>query len=93
MTPFDRSDPRFVLQKVTHLSIPVTILNPATLSQLETAQKLPLKSPAAATLREWFREDFEGSWAKLQQENTRKQGVLPLDPDGSELPLDERKTQ
>jgi hypothetical protein len=83
-------EPRFVLQKVTRLSVPVTVLSLATVSQLETAQKVPLKSTAAATLREWFRQDFESAWEKLQKENARKQGVLSLGPDGGELPLDER---
>jgi len=65
-------EPRFVLQKVTQLSVPVTVLSLATISQLETVQKLPPKSAAAATLREWFRQDFESAWAKLQKENARK---------------------
>lgn len=82
-------EPRFVLQKVTSLSVPLTVLSLATVGQLETAQKLPLKCAAAVTLREWFRQDFEGAWAKLQKENARKQGVLPLGPDGGELPLGE----
>ena len=84
-------EPRFVLQKVTQLSVPVTILSLAAVNQLETAQKLPPKSPAAATLREWFHQDFESAWAKLQRDNARKQEVLPLGPDGTELPLDETK--
>ncbi len=80
-------EPRFVLQKVTRLSVPVTVLSLATVSQLETAQKLPLKTAAAATLRDWFRQDFESAWEKLQKQNVRKQEVLPLGPDGGELPL------
>jgi hypothetical protein len=82
-------EPRFVLQKVTSMSVPVTVLSLATVGQLETAQKMPLKSTAAATLREWFRQDLEGAWEKLQKDNARKQGVLSLGPDGGELPLDE----
>ena len=82
-------EPRFVLQKVTKLSVPVTVLSLATVSQLETAQKLPLKSVAAAALREWFRQDLESAWEKLQKENARKQGVLSLGPGGGELPLGE----
>ncbi len=80
-------EPRFVLQKVTQLSVPVTVLSLATVSLLETAQKLPLKTAAAATLRDWFRQDFESAWEKLQKQNARQQGVLPLGPDGGELPL------
>lgn len=84
-------EPRFVLQKVTQLSVPVTVLSLATVSQLETAQKLPLKSAATTTLRDWFRQDFESAWEKLQKENVRKQGVLTLGPDENELPLGEAR--
>jgi hypothetical protein len=80
-------EPRFVLQKVTSLSVPLTVLSLATVGQLETAQKLPLKSAAAVTLREWFRQDLESAWEKLQKTNARKQEELSLGPDGSELPL------
>ena len=86
------SEPRFVLQKVTQLSVPVTVLSLAAVSQLETAKKLPLKSSAAGTLREWFRQNFESAWEKLQRENARKQGVSSLGPDGGELPLGEAQT-
>lgn len=82
-------EPRFVLQKVTQLSVPVTVLSLAAVSLLETVRKLPLGSGAAVVLREWFRQDFESAWAKLQKENARKQGVLSLGPDGDELPLGE----
>lgn len=80
-------DARFVLQKVTTLSLPVAILNPEILGQLETAQKAPHGSAAAITLREWFRQDFESSWEKLQRTNAQKQEVLALGSDVSELPL------
>lgn len=83
-------EPRFVLQKVTQLSVPVTVISLASVGQLETAQKLPLNSAAAATLRDWFSQDLEGAWAKLQKENERQQGVLSLGPDGGELPLEEK---
>jgi hypothetical protein len=82
-------EPRFVLQKVTSLSVPLTILSLAAIGQLETAQKLPMKSTAAATLREWFRQDFENAWEKLKKDNLRQQGVLPLGTDRSELALGE----
>jgi hypothetical protein len=84
-------EPRFVLQKVTSMSVPVTILSLAAVNQLEAANKLPLKSAAAATLREWFRQDLEGAWEKLQKENARKQGVLLLGTDADELPLGESR--
>jgi len=82
-------EPRFVLQRVTSLSVPVAVMTLATVNQLETAQKLPLKSEAAEVLREWLRQDFEGEWEKLTRDQRRKQGVLPLGPDGSELPFTE----
>src|ERR1019366_9182337 len=46
-------EPRFVLQKATKLSVPVTVLSLAAIGQLETAPKLPPNSAAASTLREW----------------------------------------
>ena len=82
-------EPRFVLQKATQLSVPVSALSLATVGLLETAQKLPLKSAAAATLRDWFRQDLESAWHKLQKQNERRQGVLPLEPGEAELPLRE----
>jgi hypothetical protein len=47
------------------------------------------KNAAATTLRAWFRQDFEGAWAKLSRDYARDQGVLSLGPDGGELPLDD----
>ena len=82
-------EPRFVLQKVTSLSVPVMILSLATVNQLEAANKLPATSAAASTLRAWFRQDFASAWDKLQKENARNQSVLALGPDEGELPLDE----
>jgi len=82
-------EPRFLLQRVTSLSLPVTILTPATLGQLEAANKVPPKSAAAATLRAWFRQDLESAWEKLCQEQARRQEVLPLGGTGDDLPLAE----
>lgn len=81
------TEPRFVLQKVTSLSIPVTILNLAILGQLEAANKIPLTSAAAASLRAWFKQDLESSWEKLQREHGRKQEMLALESGGDDLPL------
>lgn len=80
-------EPRFVLQKVTSLSIPVTILNSATLGQLESTNKVPLKSAEAATLRGWFRQDLESAWEKLQRDHGRTQEMLPLSGTDGDLPL------
>lgn len=85
------SEPRFVLQKVTSLSVPVTILSLATVNQLEAANKLPVKSAAAVALRAWFRQDFESAWEKLSRDHARDQGVLSLGTDGGELPLGESR--
>jgi hypothetical protein len=82
-------EPRFLLQKVTSLSVPVMILNPRLLGQLEAANKIPPKSAAASTLRGWFRQDLESAWEKLQQEHDRKQEMLPLGGAGDDLPLAE----
>jgi hypothetical protein len=82
-------EPRFVLQKVTSLSVPVTILSLAAVNQLEAANKVPVKSTAATTLRAWFRQDFEQAWEKLARDHARSQGVLALGSDTGELPLDE----
>jgi hypothetical protein len=80
-------EPRFVLQRVTSLSVPITVLSLATVNQLEAAQKLPQKSAAATKLREWFGQDFKSAWEKLQREHARNQGALALGPEGGELPL------
>lgn len=66
-----------------------TVLSLAVISQMETAQKLPLKSPAATTLRDWLRQDMESIWEKFQKQNARKQGVLPLGHESGELEIDE----
>jgi hypothetical protein len=80
-----------VLQKVTAMSVPVTILSLATVNQLEAANKLPTKSAAAVALRAWFRQDFESAWDKLSRDHARDQGVLSLGTDGGELPLGESR--
>lgn len=82
------TEPRFLLQKVTSLSVPVTILSLASLGQLEAANKLPPKTGAATTLRVWFRQDLESSWEKLQRANNHKQETLPLGGTGDDLPLE-----
>lgn len=82
-------EPRFVLQKVTQLSVPVSVLSLAAVGHLETAQKLPLKSPAAATLREWLRHDFENARQRIADDRARDQCVLALAPNEAELPLSE----
>ena len=80
-------EPRFVLQKVTSLSVPLTALNLATLETLEATGKLPLGSAAAKTLRQWFRQDLESGWRKLEREMEKIQQTLDLGPAADELPL------
>jgi len=82
-------EPRFVLQKVTTLSVPIAALSLAAVSRLEAAKKLPLGTAAAATLCDWFRQDMEAAWEKLLRENGRTQGALPLGSADDELPLGE----
>jgi hypothetical protein len=82
-------EPRFLLQKVTTLSVPIAALSLAAVDRLETAQKVPLGTTAAATLRDWFRQDMEAAWEKLQQENGRTQRALSLGSADDELPLGE----
>jgi hypothetical protein len=84
-------EPRFILQKTTTLSVPVAVLSLAIINQLETSQKLPAHSPAAAILREWLRHDFDGIWEKLQRDNAQKQETLPLGSDAGDLQLNEAK--
>jgi hypothetical protein len=71
-------EPRYLLQRVTAVSVPVTILSPAALGHLEAAGKLPTGSVAATTLREWFRQDWDASWEKLRSERDLRQDDLPL---------------
>jgi hypothetical protein len=82
-------EPRFVLQKVTTLSVPIAALSLEAVGRLEAAKKLPLGTAAAATLRDWFRQDMETAWEKLLRENGRTQGALPLGSADDELPLGE----
>lgn len=83
------AEPRFMLQKVTTLSVPIAALSLAAVSRLEATNKLPIGTPAAAALRDWFRQDMEAAWEKLLRENGRTQGALPLGSVDDELPLGE----
>jgi hypothetical protein len=80
-------EPRFTLQKVTTLSIPVGVLTLDALDHLELSQKMPRKTPAASTLRSWLRQDLQTIWDKFVRDNSAKQTSLPLDPDETELKL------
>lgn len=81
-------EPRFVLQRATSLSVPVTILSLAAVNHLDAAGKVPVKSAATTTLRAWFQQDFEQAWEKLTGDHARSQGVQALGAGTEELPLD-----
>lgn len=81
------AEPRFVLQKVTTLSAPVTTLNLAALDTLENTGKLPGGTTAAKTLRQWFRQDLESGWRKLEKDLAKTQQSLDLGPSPDELAL------
>lgn len=82
-------DPRFLLQKVTALSVPIATITLPLLEMLESIGKLPNGSAAALTLRGWLRQDVEIAWRNLERElRTTQQGLnLGIAPD--ELPLDQ----
>lgn len=81
------TEPRFLLQKVTTLSVPLASLSLAVLETLETVGKLPMGTVAAKTLRQWFRQDLESGWKKLEKELAKTQQSLDLGPSADELPL------
>lgn len=81
------TEPRFLLQKVTTLSVPLAALNPAVLDTLETVGKLPMGTAAAKNLRHWLRQDLESGWKKLEKELAKTQQSLDLGSSADELPL------
>jgi len=80
------TEPRFLLQKATKLSIPVWALSAELLDQLEATGSLLRESAAAQTLRQWFRRNYDAAWEKLLAANAR-QDHLDLGPTPGELPL------
>jgi alpha-beta hydrolase superfamily lysophospholipase len=79
--------PRFLLQKVTTLSVPVTILTLSTVAQLEVSGKLPSRTEAAEGIRQWLRQDLDAAWEKLRRERAHRQASLPLGDTPEDLPL------
>ena len=77
---------RFILQKVTSLSIPIWGLSEALVDQMEATGKLPRGTEAAKTLRQWFARDYEGAWEKLLKAHTRQE-TFDLGAAEGELPL------
>ncbi len=80
------TEPRFILQKVTALSVPLAVLSLPALETLEATGKLPCGTPAAQTLRRWFRQDFESGWRRLERELGKTQTSLDLGPSPDDLP-------
>lgn len=85
------TEPRFVLQKMTKLSIPIWVLSASALEHLEAAGKIPIESAAATTLRQWFGKNYDAAWKKLLAASAR-QADLDLGPAGGELPLSVKET-
>jgi len=81
------TEPRFLLQKGTTVSVPLAALTAAVVDTLESTGKLPPGSEAAKTLRQWFRRDFEAAWTKLAAQRSDPQQSLELGPTPDELPL------
>ncbi len=80
-------EPRFLLQKVTTVSIPVAALEPASLAIMEATEKLPRGSLAAVSLRDWWRQDWEAAWEKLRRSRAVLQEDLPLGESSDGLQL------
>jgi hypothetical protein len=77
---------RFILQKVTSLSVPIWGLSEALVDQMEATDKLPRGTEAAKTLRQWFIRDYEGAWEKLRKAHAQQE-TLDLGAADGELPL------
>ncbi len=86
------TEPRFLLQKATKLSLPVWALSAAVLDQLEATGYIPMESAAAKTLRQWLRRNYDAAWEKLLASNAR-QDHLDLGPSSEELPLSEPRAR
>ena len=81
------TEPRFLLQKVTTLSVPLVSLTLSAIDTLEITGKVPVGTAAAKTLRQWFRKDLESGWEKLEGGQGKTQENLDLGPSPDELPL------
>ena len=77
---------RFILRKVTSLSIPIWALSEALIDQMEATGTLPQRTDAAGVLRQWFSRDYETAWEKLFKAHARQE-TLNLGAAEDELPL------
>ena len=84
------TEPRFLLQKATKLSIPIWALSASVLDQLEATSSMPAGSAAATALHHWFRRNYDAAWEKFLASGTR-QDDLDLGPGTGELPLSAEK--
>ena len=80
-------EPRFVLQKVTMLSVPISALSLAAVGRLENATEAAARHRGSSHPARWFRQDMEAGWEKLQRDNGRRQAALQLGSGDDELPL------
>ena len=79
-------DARFVLRKTTILSVPIWLLDLERLDQLEASKLVPAATKASASLRLWFRRDYDQAWEKLAKSHSQ-QSALDLGPTPGELSL------
>ncbi len=77
---------RFILRKSTLLSLPIWLLDLRLLDQLEASKLMPGSTKAAASLRQWFRRDYDQAWEKLAKSHAH-QSALDLGPAADELSL------
>lgn len=79
---------RFILRKSTILSVPIWLLDLLLLDQLEASKLVTGSSKASASLRQWFKRDYDQAWEKLTKSHAQ-QSALDLGPASGELSLSE----
>lgn len=72
------ADERDRVTGTIHLSVPLAIISPAVLDQLESTEHLPAGCPVVQELRQWLRQDASAEWDRLRQTRNVRQGSLPL---------------
>lgn len=79
-------DYRHLVRARTSLSVPIAILNVASLRQLEKLRKIPLGTRAAKVLRDWLDRESNAAWSQPGQRKQLRQ--VPLDlPEDTDQPL------
>lgn len=80
------SEERDRVAGTVHLSVPLAILSPTVLDQLESTEHLPLGCPVVQELRQWFRQDASAEWDRLKRSRNIRQVALNFDvPDELKL--------